>query len=94
MFCVGRVRIVIYLMMYDVIDQWKKRPPNAGDPRVPRAAIIYGLIYKWSLIDHANSEQGIVAWKEDVHCYNDGVIIWKDKWPNGLVKIKMATDNG
>ena len=58
------------------------------------AAMIYGLIYKWSLIDHANSEQGIVAWKEDAHCYNDGVIIWKDKWPNGLVKIKMATDNG
>jgi hypothetical protein len=68
----------------DVIDQWKKRPSNAGDPPkdgVASAAIIYGLIKKWGLIDHVNNEQGIVAWKEDVKYYNDGVIRWKDKWP-------------
>jgi hypothetical protein len=33
------------------------------------------------LIDHVNNDQGIVAWKEDVKYYNDGVIRWKDAWP-------------
>lgn len=33
------------------------------------------------MIDHVNNDQGIVAWKEDVKYYNDGVIRWKDAWP-------------
>ena len=70
-------------ILHDTIDEWKGGATNAGDPPrdVPPAAIIYGLIRKWELIDHVNGEQGIVAWKEDVHCYNDGIITWKDKYP-------------
>jgi hypothetical protein len=68
----------------DVIRQWRHLPPNAGDPPregVATAGIVYGLAYKWGLIDHVNNQQGIIAWKEDVKCYNDGVIIWKNQWP-------------
>ena len=68
----------------DVIHEWKQRPSNAGDPPkdgVACAGIIRGLVYKWGLINHVNNEQGIVAWKEDVKYYNDGVIQWKDAWP-------------
>lgn len=71
-------------IFHDVIWQWRHLPPNAGDPPkdgVATASIVYGLTYKWGLIDHVNNQQGIIAWKEDVKCYNDGVIIWKSPWP-------------
>ena len=69
-------------ILNDVMNQWLKSPSNEGDPPkegVKCAALIFGLKHRWGLIDHINTEQGIVAWKEDVLCYNDGVITWKNR---------------
>jgi hypothetical protein len=71
-------------IMEDVINEWKQLPLHAGDPPkegVASASIIYELTYKWGLIDHVNAQQGIVAWKEDVQSYKDGVIQWKNLFP-------------
>ena len=65
---------------------------KCGRPSKRRCSAFYDLIYKWSLIDHANSEQGIVA-----HGKKMFIAIMMVLLPgktNGLVKIKMATDNG
>ena len=50
--------------------------------------------HKWELIDHINRDKGIVARKEDVIYYRDGIVTLKDNWPykDGKRECSSRTD--